>query len=108
MRPAAFLHRANHCGHGIIPSDRRVTRTDIICDFQSDDRLHFVGLEDHGAPGLMDDLAEVTWVKDTGVDVRVRLDNGAPIVFEGLGDGTINSLDDFLSASQIVSDPWLA
>lgn len=56
----------------------------------------------------MDDLAKVAWVKDAGVDVRVRLDNGAPIVFEGLGDGTINSLDDFLSASQIVSDPWLA
>lgn len=88
--------------------DLSVTGTDIIRDFQSDDRLHFIGLEDHGAPGLMDDLAEVTWVKDTGVDVRVRLDNGAPIVFEGLGDGTINSLDDFLSASQIVSDPWLA
>lgn len=88
--------------------DLSVTGTDIIRDFQSNDRLYFVGLEDHGAAGLMDDLAAVSWVKDTGTDVRLRLDNGAPIVFEGLGDGTIKSLGDFLTEAQIVSDPWLA
>jgi hypothetical protein len=86
--------------------DLNVTGTDVINDFRSNDRLYFAGLEDHGAPGLLDDLAAVTRVKDDGQDVRVLLDNGAPIIFHGLGDGTIHSLSDFISSSQIVSDPW--
>jgi Ca2+-binding RTX toxin-like protein len=74
---------------------------DRILDFESDrDRLCFIGLEDKGANGLADDLAQLSDVVDLGAgdDVVVTFDSGTVLTFEGCGLGTefyYNSEEDY-------------
>ncbi|MEH6631106.1 MAG: hypothetical protein V7776_09775 [Halopseudomonas aestusnigri] len=82
---------------------------DTITDFESDkDILRFTDVVDSDGDGLdLDDLtAAIRGVVDdaAGGDVVVSFINGASITFEGLGTGTITSIDELVNdpANQIV------
>jgi Ca2+-binding RTX toxin-like protein len=67
---------------------------DTIADFDARrDALSVAGIEDQGAPGLVDDLDVLSTFTDLGPgdDVIVDLASGARIVFAGLGTGETTS-----------------
>ena len=88
---------------------------DTITDFESDkDILHFTDVTDSNGDGQLnfdDLLTKITSVNDGGEvgnpgDVVVNFTNGASITFQGVGNGTITSIDELVndSANQIVID----
>jgi Ca2+-binding RTX toxin-like protein len=82
---------------------------DTVEDFErASDVLHITDVLDTGAPGkdLNDLNAAITSVTDGGLggDVTVVFKNSASIIFEGVGTGAIDSIDDLVdnAATQIV------
>ncbi len=79
---------------------------DSIQDFSAEDSLVFEGVLDVSGNGILDldDLLGQVTVTDSGPggDVVIAFNGGGSVTLEGIGMGSINSLQDLLDANYIV------